>query len=48
MQEQVGKLYFLTPGSPQEGLNTHFEDIRLLAALTVTKFPKCIATPNKV
>ena len=30
-----------TPGSPQNGLNTHFEDIILLAALSVTKFPKC-------
>jgi hypothetical protein len=27
--------------SIKEGLNTHFEDIILLAILTVTKFPKC-------
>ena len=30
-----------TPGSPWEGLSTHFEGFILLAALAVTKFPKC-------
>ena len=29
------------PGSPYKGLNTHFEDIILLAPLAVTKFSKC-------
>ena len=30
-----------TPESAKEGLNTHFEDILLLAVLTVTEFPMC-------
>ena len=40
VQNHVHVLILNTPVSPKEGLNTHFEDIILLAALAVTKFPK--------